>query len=113
MAKAMHVTSMGIEGSAAFSLAGTLPMEVPVGQTAFVPSDFAPVSAGITNASLVVITDDPLYPTMRVPLRGTGVAAQTTPVVIAPANGVLDFGSTVYVNDTSAPSKSITFTKAS
>ena len=112
MPKTMHVTGAAIQGNASFSVTATLPMDVAVTTTASIPVEFSPVSAAVVTGYLVINTDDPLYPTIRVPLTGTGVTA-TKNVVITPANRVLDFGSATRVNDVSAPWQRILFTQTS
>ena len=90
----LHISSIGISGSARFSVTGgtcTAPGTVlPAGPDCTIEVTYAPLSAVASNGSLVVVTDGG---TVSATLSGTGVAG-AAPIASLPA-GPIDFGTVV------------------
>ena len=72
---ALVVGSFAITGANAadFSQQNTCGASVPVGSSCTITASFAPTAAGSRTAALSFATNDPLEPTLQVPLSGTGV----------------------------------------
>jgi hypothetical protein len=106
-ARSWAVTLLGLQTTGAgISLSGpTFPMRLGTGQSVTLNVTFAPQSAGISAGSLFVSG-----PALAIPLAGTGTAAATGQLIIAPAP--LTFGA-LAVGTTKTQSLSLSATGAS
>lgn len=82
------VTGLSVEGDgkAAFTIEQPAPAAIDPHSTAIVNVDFAPPTADVFAAVLVVGTDDPMNPSTRVALSGTGAIPKLS---IVPASAKL------------------------
>ena len=79
--------------SAAFAILTPMPVTIAAGAQGDVAVRFTPTAAGVANAQLTVVSDDPLTPQVAVALTGTGIPASTGTASITVSTRNLDFGS--------------------
>ena len=79
---ALTVSSI-VSSNALFSVAGATSLTVQPGSSTSVTVKFAPTAAGSQTGTLTIASNDPVNPSLKVSLSGTGVAA-ATPAISTP-----------------------------
>ncbi|MGF1573138.1 MAG: choice-of-anchor D domain-containing protein [Sumerlaeia bacterium] len=74
----------------------------PAGEVRTLTIEFSPTSSGNHNGTLEIVTNDPLYPILTIPLNGTGTGSRLSLSALA-----VDFGNFL-VNSGATPNQPIT-----